>query len=384
MKCSARLAVLCVFITSTYVAAPAGAEPAAETVTVAETVCVNEAAVLTPPLADPKSVADFLADCAAKAKTAEKSYNIAVAGRDGWLFFTPELHHVGAGRFWGDAAPGASRALEPENADPLPAILDFKDQLDKVGIELLLVPVPPKAMIYADMASAKVKSSDGTRLRFDKYHHEFYDLLRKNGIDVLDMTTEFLAARAGGGAPLYCQTDTHWSGRACVLTARRIAQLVRDRPSLAAVPKSKFREEWKRIPILGDLTPIREGQAPTYETLPLRFVSDDGASKYDPYPAQNEGSPIVLLGDSHDLVFSIGEDMHTKGAGLPEQLAYEIGIAVDLKAVRGSGATPARTLMLQAARKDASYLAGKKLVIWCFSAREFTESIGWQKVPVVR
>jgi hypothetical protein len=35
-------------------------------------------------------------------------------------------------------------------------------------------------------------------------------------------------------------------------------------------------------------------------------------------------------------------------------------------------------------RADPQYLKGKRLVIWCLGAREFTESTGWQKVPVVR
>ena len=76
--------------------------------------------------------------------------------------------------------------------------------------------------------------------------------------------------------------------------------------------------------------------------------------------------------------------MHARGAGLPDQLALELGFAVDLVAVRGSGATPARATLLRLARANPGYLAGKKLVIWCFGAREFTESSGWQKVPVIR
>jgi len=51
--------------------------------------------------------------------------------------------------------------------------------------------------------------------------------------------------------------------------------------------------------------------------------------------------------------------------------------------VRGSGATPARINLLRQARANPDYLK-KKLVIWCFTAREFTESNGWQKVPIVK
>ena len=74
--------------------------------------------------------------------------------------------------------------------------------------------------------------------------------------------------------------------------------------------------------------------------------------------------------------------MLARGAGLPDQLALELGFPVDLVAVRGSGATPARINLLRRAQKDPNYWAGKKWVVWCFAAREFTESDGWRKVPI--
>ena len=98
---------------------------------------------------------------------------------------------------------------------------------------------------------------------------------------------------------------------------------------------------------------------------------------------ENPDSPVVLLGDSHSLVFHEGGDMHARGAGLADQLALELGFALDVVAVRGSGATPARVNLLRRARKDKSYLTGKKVVVWCFSAREWSESLGWDLVPVV-
>jgi len=50
---------------------------------------------------------------------------------------------------------------------------------------------------------------------------------------------------------------------------------------------------------------------------------------------------------------------------------------------RGSGATSVRVSLYRRARKDPDYLAKKKMIVWCFAAREFTESDqGWDKVPV--
>ncbi len=330
------------------------------------------------PSADDKTTAAFAADCLAKAQAAAKTYRVTIPGKNGWLFFAPELRHVGIGPFWGESAVKASQATVPEQADPLPAILDFKAQLDKANIELLLVPVPPKAIIFPDMASSKVVWKEPVRL--DANHQAFYDLLRARGVNVLDLTSEFLTRREDKTGALYCKQDTHWSGRACVLTGQRIAGEIKNRAWLASVPKQKFSQSWKRIAINGDLRDGLSGTLPPRETLALRFV---GTGKtLTPVPI-SRSSPIILLGDSHDLVFHEGDDMHAKGAGLPDQLALELGFPVDLIAVRGSGATPARLNLMRRAKKDADYLGKKKLVIWCFSAREFTETAGWRLVPVV-
>jgi alginate O-acetyltransferase complex protein AlgJ len=119
------------------------------------------------------------------------------------------------------------------------------------------------------------------------------------------------------------------------------------------------------------------GAEPAGETLALRFVAGPGGAPVAP----SRESPLLLLGDSHTLVFHAGGDMHARGAGLADQLALELGFAVDLVGVRGSGATPARINL--ARRKDG--LAGKRLVVWTFGARELSEAPqGWARVPVVR
>jgi hypothetical protein len=38
--------------------------------------------------------------------------------------------------------------------------------------------------------------------------------------------------------------------------------------------------------------------------------------------------------------------------------------------------------LFQRAKQDAGYLTGKKALIWCFAAREFTGTDGWKKIPV--
>ena len=325
----------------------------------------------------------FLADCAAQAAVAEKADTITVRGKDGWLFFSGELRHLGAGKFWGDAAAKVSKATNPERADPLPAILDFKTQLDRAGIELLLLPVPAKAVVYPEMVSDKVKSDTQRPPRLDVWHQQFYGLLKQKGVRVLDLTGELIAHRRDKEGAVYCKHDSHWSGRACALAAKRVAAEIKGRPWLRGVPRLKLSAEVKLTPISGDLREALAAPKPAAETLWLRLVGLAGQGELSPLEP-DRGSPVILLGDSHNLVFHSGGDMLAEGAGLADQLALELGFAVDLIGVRGSGATPARVNLLRLARGDAEYLGKKKLVIWCFAAREFTESAGWQKVPVVK
>jgi alginate O-acetyltransferase complex protein AlgJ len=176
---------------------------------------------------------------------------------------------------------------------------------------------------------------------------------------------------------LFCRQDSHWSGAGCVLAAteigRELLATFKDRP------KQAFTGQWDTVGISGDLWQALGDPKPPREQVRIRRVSRTGrcgALESDP------NSPVILLGDSHGLIFHSGDDMLAREAGLSDQLALELGFPVDLVAVRGSGATPARINLLRRAQKDPNYWAGKKWVVWCFSAREFTESDGWRKVPV--
>ena len=316
--------------------------------------------------------AALLSEWASLAQTAEQQGTIVVEGREGWLFFGPELRHLGVGKFWGKEAAAVSKARRPEWADPLPAILDFHQQLLDAGVELLIVPVPPKSVVYPDKVPSTVELGTDPPPRLDVQHQAFYALLRENGINVLDLTEFFLSNRHHPDGHLYCQQDTHWSGIATTLAAEQIAAIARANSWFEAVPKTTFQEEWRTVEIAGDLWTALDDPSWAKEQLPLRFVG----SEPDPE------SPVVLLGDSHTLVFHDGGDMHAEGAGLADQLALELGFPVDLVGVRGSGATAARINLLRRAQATPDYWASKRLVIWCFSAREFTESDGWREVPI--
>jgi hypothetical protein len=313
-------------------------------------------------------------ELAAKFQALEKRNAHAISGADGWLFLAADLRFLSVGRFWGDVAPKVSRAQRPEQADPLPAIIDFRDQLKQRGIELLLVPVPPKLAIYADKI---LRDFDPSTDNPAPYLHRFYDELRSRGAEVLDLEPLFLEKREGEHGPLFCRTDTHWSGAGCVLAARAIVERIRHTISLAP-GANQYAAEWKPIEIKGDLAGLLPADIPKPggERIDVRTVvvkSTGKAVQTDP------SSPVLLLGDSHTLVY---HEFHAEGAGLIDQMADSFGFAPDLIGTRGSGATAVRTGLYRRSRRDPEYLAKKKMIIWCFAAREFTEADGWPKLPV--
>jgi len=332
------------------------------------------------PTAQDALIEKYRAACADLAAEASKAEKIAIEGEDGWLFIGSDLRHMSAGEFWGEKAKEVSRASRPDWADPLAAIVHFNDQLKALDIELILVPMPPKAAIYADKLphSRIAVDGDGRVPRVDPQHQTFYKLLGEKGVQVVDLAPLLLAERAKkDGIQPYCKTDTHYSPAACEMIAKLLAEKITKQDWCADAPKSKVKTEKRMQKIAGDLARAMNKDKPATEELSFRFVELEGAD------IESKDSPVLLLGDSHTLVFHVGGDLYTKGAGLADQLAAELKMPIDLLGVRGSGATPARISLYRRSAGDPKYLDGKKVVVWCFTAREFTEAVsGWRVLPV--
>ncbi len=270
-----------------------------------------------------------------------------------------------------------ARSRKPETADPIPAIVDFQHQLQARGIQLLLVPVPPKASIYPDKIAPAISvppAETAPHLR------AFLEELRGRGVNVIDLSEAFEQNRESNHGPAFCKTDSHWSGLGCVLAAEAIAARM---PQNLAAPSTRrdFDGTWKDVTITGDLNSLigSSGEKTGPENVAVRVVAEkaNGAGvKPDP------NSPLLLMGDSHTLVF---HDFLAERAGLVDQLAHELGFAPDLIGTRGSGATAVRISLYRRSHADAGYLGRKKVVVWCFSAREFTEADqGWVQQPVAK
>ncbi len=310
--------------------------------------------------------ADFPKACKEALKTIPES-SITYKGQDGWLFTGAELRHLSVGRFWGKDAGRASRCSRPDRADPFPAIVDFNNQLKKQNIKLIVLPVPPKAVIYPEGIEKKFNIKQSNVVL-----KEFYKKLRSQGVDLLDLSETFIKLKDNKKL-LYCRQDSHSNGYGCEIAAKEIASKIKTMPWYKAIKKSKYSATKKEISIEGDLWKSLKDKLLSKEKLSLRFISRKTVSS---------SSPVLLMGDSHTLIFHAGDDMLAENAGLIDQLAFDLKVPVNLLAVRGSGATTVRISLYRKARKK-DWLKNIKIIIWCFTARDFTEaSSGWRKIPV--
>jgi len=292
------------------------------------------------------SQAESLSGKADQAKIRNEAF---VEGSGGWRFLPAELRFV-------DKLTSPDLMTEVQPA--VEAITDFSEQLKQAGVALVVMPVPPKALINA--VKLQVSSSEEQKMR--EGWAGIMNSLATKGVDVIDLLGDYAAA----GEPMFCQRDTHWSGPGIAAAIARLTPLLQASGiNIGATARDK---PWAETSINGDL-----GGEP--EKVKLRFVKE--------LDVQKAKAPVLLLGDSHVLVFHQGGDLHTTGAGLPDQLAETLDGMPEVLGVRGSGATSSRMTLARTIRSKPDYLTDKKLVVWVFAGREFTEADSWKKFPVL-
>ena len=303
--------------------------------------------------------ASFAADVAAVARElAAKAApgTITYKAENGWLYSKNELAHLAKGELAKGRVKTVSAAKR--NQDPIPALVKFNEGLKALGIKLIVVPVPPKAAVVPFPGLEKGDAM--------KYLKPFYDELRAKGIEVLDLSDAFVEA----GEKTYCRTDAHWSPLGIQIAAAELAKLIPFRG------REEFPLSAPMLTVSGDLAKSLDPNKPEQEQIAFTAV---GGKTID------ENSPVLIIGDSHTLVFSTGGDMLAKAGGLAEHLALKLKMPVDRIGVKGSAATAVRINLFRKGRKNPAWLKGKKFVIYCFSCREFTESTsGWAPIPVMK
>ena len=169
---------------------------------------------------------------------------------------------------------------------------------------------------------------------------------------------------------LFCEQDSHPSPAGCQLIAEEIFKAIQgDVTPMSGYSVGSPKDE----KITGDLA---EGYKLAAETVAAAPAGNP--AQVEPNDAK---SPVVVIGDSHTLIFSTGGDMLLKSAGVVDHLQAKLGFPVFLSANRGSGVDAARATVARTAFKDKTFWDGKKVVVWCIGARMLTQERQWREVP---
>lgn len=181
------------------------------------------------------------------------------------------------------AADRGDELGEPRHSDPMPAILEFRNQLANRGIELLLVPVPVKAAVYPELLSERY-AGGGEPLSNPSFANFLAELADRQ-VRVLDPTPLIAEAKESDGELQYLRTDTHWTPRAVDLVADRLATTVRGLVDLEQMDAVRYTSEAAKIRNTGDLAEMLDPRKAPYADyivgLHLVDVTSDKALEGD-------------------------------------------------------------------------------------------------------
>ena len=154
----------------------------------------------------------------------------ALLGRDGWFFYRPAVQYL----------------IEPytPQADLFQAIVAFRDDLARRGIELLVMPAPNKASVYPEKLAAR--AVDRTE-PVNTMTRDVLARLREAGVEVLDLFELYEQAKQAPDAPAYyLAQDSHWSPEGMRLAAEAAAHRLVD---LGWVQRQPSPYETKPVPV---------------------------------------------------------------------------------------------------------------------------------------
>lgn len=301
----------------------------------------------------------------------------AVQGRDGWLFYRPDVDYLARPRFQDErfylGSFDTTIAGKRENLrNPLIAIRDVQRQLAERGIHLVVVPVPGKPTIYPEkLAGAEVGVDHSPTL-------QLIDSLRTSGIDVVDLVHPLRAAKKTSPVDLYLHRDTHWSPAGLSIAANAIARTLLALPEIAGHrdatryhARDTLVERWGDICEMTAL-PRRHGIWKT-ESVTMARVFDSSNAPY----TDSDSAVILWLGDSYSRIYQTDAP---KAAGIIAQVALRTGQPIASVVNDGGASTVVRRKLLQ----KPGLLKHAKVVVWEFVERDIRFGAdGWalEKLP---
>ncbi len=305
-------------------------------------------------------------------------------GREGWLFYRPEVEYLTGPGFLEPAqlsrrVAAASEWTLPPQPDPRDAITHFARQLDARGITLVVMPTPVKPAIHPEKLAQPYADSPAP-VRNPSYA-AFVEDIEREGVLVFDVSEALLTEHRRSGQPQYLATDTHWRPESMARVAELLGAFLQARVTLPAVPDPGYRTEQREIRNTGDLRVMLD-LLPAHALYPPETVSIRRVLGPDDAPWRaSRSADVLVLGDSFTNIYSLGSMGWGDTAGFAEQVSHALRRPVDRIVQNADGAFATREMLQRDLAGGVDRLAGKRVVVYQFSAREL--SVGdWRPIDL--
>ena len=285
----------------------------------------------------------------------------AIPGRDGWLFYRPDVEYLTGPPFLDPARMKARARTAGVQPDPVQAIVAFRNQLARRGIELVVLPAPVKPGIDGEMLSAQ--AANAAPLQNPSFA-EFLARLNREGVRVFDPEPLLRKRKASG--PLYLETDTHWRPETMEFVAKELAAFL---ASNAGPKRQSYHVANQEFAGMGDIAAMLK--LPAGQTLyKSQKVTLHQVTSGNALWRQSKDASVLLLGDSFCNIFSLAAMGWGESAGFAEHLSRALGQPLDCILRNSDASFATREILSRELACGRDRLAGKKLVVWEFAARE--------------
>ena len=288
-----------------------------------------------------------------------------------WLHYRPDVDYVTSRGFLDPAFLTARKRTAGEEIvqpDPVRAIVDFRDQLARRGIRLLLMPTPVKAMMQPETLSARATFGQGVVQ--NPSYAQFLAELKNARVEVFDPSDLIMAEMKRTRQPQYLADDTHWLPGAMELTARVLAQRIGGMKVLPPSEPETYARRTVTVSNRGDIFDML--RLPTWQS----FVTPQTVQVHQVRTADGEtwfparSADVLLLGDSFSNIYSLEGMNWGESAGLAEQLSFALKRPVDAITNNAGGSFVTRELLVKELARGRNRLRTKKLVVWQFAMRD--------------
>lgn len=302
-------------------------------------------------------------------------------GSGGRLYYRPDLDHVTGPGFLSPshlarrAAEGDTLGPAP-HPDPRPALLALGDALRGRGVRLVVMPTPVKPSVDADGLGPARRAAVVTNRSYPQLVAE----LEAAGVAVFDVARTLAALRGEDPGPLYLATDTHWRPETVQRVATDLATFV-EREAALSEARRGYRLRPVAVTNQGDTARLL-GLGPASPRFPpetVRAVRVETPAG-EPWTPVREAE-VLLLGDSFTNVYSLGSLGWGTSAGLAEHLSHALGRPVARLSQNDDGAAAPRRLLAAELARDPDRLAGTRVVVYQFAARELSQG-DWRPVDL--